>query len=236
MRYSDRNKCRRPSWLIAVLSVTGFLGACAVTPNGPEDIYSAQTRYPISVDPVVERLEIPVSPDTIALSAIDEDRLRAFLSGYKQAAESEVTIVTPTGTANASAAINMVAEVSEVLVAEGIAPSGFRVAPYRPADGNPSAPVFVTYSRLVASSPQCGDWSDNYALTPRNLPPANFGCATQNNLAAMVADPRDLVRPRAMSPAYTPRRDDVLDKYRQGQPTATERSEEESGAVSDVDQ
>jgi type IV pilus biogenesis protein CpaD/CtpE len=31
-----------------------------------------------------------------------------------------------------------------------------------------------------------------------NLPPPDFGCTTQANLAAMIANPTDLVVPRAM--------------------------------------
>jgi pilus assembly protein CpaD len=37
----------------------------------------------------------------------------------------------------------------------------------------------------------------------------------------MVDNPTDLVQPRADGPSATTRRTTVLDKYRQGQPTAT---------------
>ena len=52
------------------------------------------------------------------------------------------------------------------------------------------------------------------------------------NLAAMVSDPADLLGARRSDPADTLRRIEVLDLYRAGQSTATERSESESGAVS----
>ena len=54
------------------------------------------------------------------------------------------------------------------------------------------------------------------------------------NLAAMVADPRDLVAPRTMGVGDTGRRLDVIERYRAGESTASERSEHESGAVSNV--
>ena len=41
----------------------------------------------------------------------------------------------------------------------------------------------------------------------------NFGCAQQQNLAAMVANPADLVRPQPMTPADGGRRADVIKKY-----------------------
>ncbi|MGO9024168.1 MAG: CpaD family pilus assembly lipoprotein, partial [Beijerinckiaceae bacterium] len=68
-----------------------------------------------------------------------------------------------------------------------------------------------------------------------NQPPWNYGCATQNALAAEVANPSDLVQPRAETPAYTMRRATVLQKYTGGQNTATEESSSTSAAkISDV--
>ena len=48
----------------------------------------------------------------------------------------------------------------------------------------------------TASTETCGDWSENEAFTADNLTPKNFGCSVQHNIAAMVADPRDLLGPR----------------------------------------
>jgi pilus assembly protein CpaD len=66
------------------------------------------------------------------------------------------------------------------------------------------------------------------------MPPPNFGCATQHNLAAMVADPRDLVAPRRVDAADAQRRMTVLDKYRKGQTTPAEKTAAQSGTVADV--
>ncbi|HWI87344.1 MAG TPA: CpaD family pilus assembly lipoprotein, partial [Sphingomonas sp.] len=43
-----------------------------------------------------------------------------------------------------------------------------------------------------ATVPGCPDWSDG-EINPGETMAANFGCATQMNLAAMIADPQDLV-------------------------------------------
>ena len=59
--------------------------------------------------------------------------------------------------------------------------------------------------------------------------------ATQRNLAAMVADPTDLVQPRAETPAYTERRTTVLEHYRTGAATSsTENSESTAGRITDI--
>lgn len=52
----------------------------------------------------------------------------------------------------------------------------------------------VVVTRSVASVPGCPDWSDDYDGNFANATSRNYGCATNSNLAAMVANPEDLVR------------------------------------------
>ena len=52
------------------------------------------------------------------------------------------------------------------------------------------------------------------------------------NLAAMIADPSDLVGTQKMDPADVGRRSIVLTKYRNGEKTSSERSDDASGAIS----
>lgn len=54
--------------------------------------------------------------------------------------------------------------------------------------------VRVVVSRSVASVPGCPDWSDDYDGNYMNATSRNYGCATNSNVAAMVANPEDLVR------------------------------------------
>ena len=98
-----------------------------------------------------------------------------------------------------------------------------------------AAPIVISYRQYVASAPRCGDWTMDYAYNPRNVNSPNFGCATQSNLAVMVADPHDLVAPRDMAPVDAARRDIIVDKYRKGEATAAERTEFETLKVSEID-
>jgi pilus assembly protein CpaD len=54
----------------------------------------------------------------------------------------------------------------------------------------------------------------------------------------MVADPHDLVQPRAETPSYTMRRTTVIEKYRAGQSPATPAANvtPTAGRLSDVGQ
>ena len=68
-------------------------------------------------------------------------------------------------------------------------------------------------NKRVAVTEECGDWSENLAFNPDQRPYPNMGCAVQNNLAAMVANPEDFVKPRAMTPALASNRSAAIDVY-----------------------
>lgn len=53
--------------------------------------------------------------------------------------------------------------------------------------------VRVVVSRSVASVPGCPNWEDARDLGSRISTSTNYGCAMNANVAAMVADPNDLV-------------------------------------------
>lgn len=61
--------------------------------------------------------------------------------------------------------------------------------------------VRVVVSRGVASVPGCPDWSRLAQPDFGNHTMSNFGCATMTNLAAMVANPDDLIQGRSGSSA-----------------------------------
>ena len=52
----------------------------------------------------------------------------------------------------------------------------------------------VVVSRLKASVPSCPDWSGALSGNFNNRSSSNYGCATNSNLASMIADPEDLIR------------------------------------------
>ncbi len=59
--------------------------------------------------------------------------------------------------------------------------------------------VVVTRSR--ASVPDCPNWSRNSDFNFRNASSPNYGCAVNSNVAAMVANPEDLVRGQVGDPS-----------------------------------
>src|SRR5665648_327202 len=100
--------------------------------------------------------------------------------------------------------------------------------------GLSAAPLRLSYLEYVAQGPDCPDWSENVARDPQNLPWPNMGCATQKNLAAAVADPQDLLYPRAETPRPSERRDTVWGKYVAGESTISKRDAAEHANASDI--
>jgi pilus assembly protein CpaD len=61
--------------------------------------------------------------------------------------------------------------------------------------------VRVHADHAVAVAPPCPDWSKPEADEPNNRTSSNYGCATEAILAAMIANPADLVKPKTTNMA-----------------------------------
>jgi len=81
-------------------------------------------------------------------------------------------------------------------VAQIAARYGLLLSDEAPVTGSPVAPgtVRIVVSRAHASVPGCADWSRMNDPNFNAHTGSNYGCATNTNLAAMVANPNDLVR------------------------------------------
>lgn len=81
--------------------------------------------------------------------------------------------------------------------------------------------VRVVISRTSASVPGCPDYSRNGSSEFQGSTTSNFGCATSLNLAAMVADPLDLVRGQPGADSFVDNRasDRAVAAYRKAAPT-----------------
>ena len=82
--------------------------------------------------------------------------------------------------------------------------------------------VRVVVSRSRASVPGCPDWSRPSTPDLANESTSNFGCGVNSNLAAMVANPQDLVHGREGSGLGDSRTaTKAVDYYRKTAPTGT---------------
>jgi pilus assembly protein CpaD len=178
-------------------------------------------NYPITISDQLATLDVPVGLQTRYLPAGMEDNILGFAAAFMQSGSNAFAIVLPAGSANAPATAAIALQIEELVITQaGIPPGAIEYRSY-PAQPDENAPVRLAYVRLAATTPPCGNWPTNLARNWNNQNYANFGCATQNNLAAMVANPLDLLYPRMMTPPDAARRSAVLGNYEDGQATAT---------------
>ena len=107
-------------------------------------------------------------------------------------------------------------------IAGGLAALGLLAGPACAAD--PERGLESRHQPVVvgktASVPGCPDWSDVLAHSrPFEGMASNYGCATNSNLAAMVADPADLLRGREAEGSAAETATRAIKAWRETQPT-----------------
>lgn len=188
----------------------------------------ARQRHPIVVTDQPANLSLRVAPGAAGLTPSQRAQAIHFFRGYRSSGSGagHLAVGVPSGGANDVAAVRALADLRAIVRDAGIDEASISARPYR-AGRDASAPITISYARFVAEAPECGRWPDNLANDRQNLPYANFGCASQRNLAVQVANPSDLLGPRTMTPAAAERRDAVYDKYVKGAPTGAQKSSDE---------
>ncbi len=192
---------------------------------------SAQ-RHPILVSQQPATMAIRVASGAPGLSPAQAAQVSDFLARYRgrDSGNSKLVIAVPTGSPNEGAAMRAVAHMRQLISEYGFSDSDVAMQPYN-GGRHAAAPIRFAYLRYVAEGPECGHWPTNLAEDPRNLPFPNFGCASQHNLAAQVANPADLLGPRTMTPADGERRNQVMERYREGRTTVSDKGGDESARV-----
>lgn len=123
-----------------------------------------------------------------ALGAAETQRLTAWFNALGLRYGDHVTMAGAAGKAGVRDSVSEIVG-SYGLLTEGEAP----VTAGDPAAGS----VRVVVSRSTASVPGCPSWRDRSMTDFTNGQADNYGCAMASNLAAMVADPQDLVQGRS---------------------------------------
>jgi pilus assembly protein CpaD len=194
-------------------------------------------RHPITMKEGKKSLTLFVGAGRGGLSPTQRAEVLAFAQNWKRDATGGVTIDRPVGSANERAANDTLKEALSIIVQAGVPNNGIGIRPYDP--GAKHGTLRLNYPLMVADAGPCGLWPDDLGLSYEtkqyeNKQYYNFGCATQRNLAAMVAEPADIVQPRAEGPAYNAKRTFSVEKWRKGEGPATAYPDATKGSVSDV--
>lgn len=200
--------------LALVLSACGHpIDPYEATGSVPEDY---RTNHPILIDEQITTIDVPVSADAARLSADVRSNVTFFAQGFVQSGAGVLAVVAPSGSPNQAAAAAVAVEIEDVLVNAGVNPAAIDYRVYQASPQERIAPVRLAYSRIAATTAPCRPWSDQLTVTAQNRHYGNYGCSTQQNMAAMVTNPLDMLYPRGLTPADAARRATVIEKYRQG--------------------
>lgn len=165
--------------ILASLLPALLLGGCMGTENrGLESVHQ----------PVVSRsdyaLDLGVSGG--ALAGGEQQRLAGWMTTMRLGYGDRVMIDDPAGEAPGARG-----DVAAVVAQYGLLLSDD--APVTPAPLAPGT-IRVVVTRMHAGVPRCPDWSRDASNEFQANTSSNYGCAINSNLAAMVANPADLVR------------------------------------------
>lgn len=221
--------------LMALMAAAMLVAGCSqnARPIGTAPL-SYKDRHPISIGHYPVSLEVAADPQLGMLTPNNRTEVYGFVRAYANEGESHLQVFTPSGGANEGTAHAIVGEIRQIASDEGIPHSMLSIRPYHAIDGH--GPVRLTYSRLRAVAPDCGIWPSDVSGDRQNRDYENFGCAAQQNLAAIVADPRDLLGPRGSIPRDSERRGDMFEKWRTAQDPSTQYGDSAEATASDVGQ
>lgn len=172
----------------ALIAAAG-LGGCTSGPQGPLTAANNPSLYSVH-QPVVQRtdfvLDLDASGDT--LTAAERARLVAWFDSIELRYGDQLFVEEPRDYPSPGARNEVAGVLSEY---------GMLLRTGAPVVAGQTVPgtIRIIASRATASVPGCPNWSESQ-IAPSVTTSANYGCALNSNLAAMVADPNDLVRGR----------------------------------------
>jgi pilus assembly protein CpaD len=208
----------------ASIAIAGCQHDRIVTGTVPADY---RDRHPIQVNEGNRSVQMFIGSGRTGLTPEQRALAGGFASQWRRYGSGPMTIELPVSVANEVSSGRTVRELRSVLTASGVHPRAIQIQAYQTDTPSNVAPIRLTFSAIGAAvASRCHAGKEDLGPTPntewpQNYSMRNFGCATQHNLAASVANPEDLVQPRAEQPAYAARRKTVLEKYRQGQDPST---------------
>jgi pilus assembly protein CpaD len=202
---------------VLAVAVAALLAGCAnrdsITVGAVPDDY--RTNHPIVIAEKNQKIDLPVGAGDGGMTGSQRDTLLGFLDGYDKSAAPTLTISIPSGSANEIAATSAGRDFARLAIASGISRNRIIMTTYQSASAEASAPIRVAYVSVKAQTDRCGRWPEDLLQTSENKHYADFGCSYQNNLAAQMANPADLIGPRKQSDIDAENRGEVIDVYRQ---------------------
>lgn len=194
---------------VTILSLAGCASA-PQQPMGPERTTEAPNAIEVSV--THRTLAVHFQPGEAAPRVADVRALNVLLASGDVGRGDAVRIERSAGA---------LADVRARALASALARQGLRPS-LAPPGGTPDDELRLVVEHATASVPNCPNWSKPPGNDLANTLHSDFGCATAMDLAAMVADPRDLVEGRPLAPVVGDAAILAMHRYRTGAPEKPE--------------
>lgn len=203
-----------------LLLLATVLGGCAMQPDqittgAVRSDY--RTTHPIVLSQQEQVLDVPIATDARELNIATKSNIRGFAAAFANSGTGSIFLMLPSGSPNVHAVDVVRGDILRAIVDGGAQPNRIVTQRYDASAHGPAAPVRLSYQAVTASAGPCGQWpEDLVANTEQNENYQDFGCSLQSNLAAMIANPLDLLGPRQMSPIDATERAAVIQDYQKG--------------------
>ncbi len=215
---TEVSSLRRLGCALAAAAAVALLAGCGnmgrtdsvVVGSVPDDY---RTNHPIMIAEKDMVIDLPVGPTDRGMTSTQKVALEGFLVDYDRSAAPMLSIMAPAGSRNAAAASHAASEFARYAKKQGVPASRISISSYQAQAADVSAPVRVMFTAMAAQTNKCGRWPADLADTTDNKHYANFGCSYQNNLAAQIANPADLLGPRKQTEIDAENRTRVIDVY-----------------------
>ena len=211
--------------LLLSLSAAALLAGCASTGALEPPPMNPLSRYSLRVEPGLDRIALAVHDQ--GLSPTQIAALNDLAGRYAGSGTGRIQIQGPSG--DDPVASRQTWAVRSALEAAGIPGQNIEVIGYDAPD--PRAPVLAGFETVRAVIPNCATEPRDMGGRYSNQSSFGLGCAINANIAAQIADPRDIIGARVMTPADPGRAAIVFDHYRKGEMTAAPQETLVEGAI-----
>lgn len=198
---------RRLPAVLACLALAGPLAACSSDLASFDDTYvpaSVEENFPITV--VQKPVRLTLNATQAGLAPADANKVVQLA---KRVGSRESTPVTVSYASGSRASRQAAEQAASIFVNNGLPRYAVVVSP---RDGRENS-IVLAFSTKVAETKPCGDWSQNLRSNQFNDSGPNFGCAVQQNMAAIIANPEDIEQAQTMPPALSASQSAALDAY-----------------------
>ena len=229
---------KKSTCVLGSAAAAGLLAACSSSGADHLPASVAQgtvlDQHTISVAKRTAFLEIEIDPRASELSRVDKAEIAQFVSAYQSVGDGPLIMSLPASSANPQLAVTAVVEARAIAWESGVQYEEI-AGNHHGVDSEVAEPMILAYQTYDAIAPNCGTLASiDLADTSTNSEMPTLGCAVRTNVAAMIANPGDLLGQRPLDRADLLRQQTVLERFRAGQSTPSERSESETGAISDA--